>query len=264
MTRLHRSRLLLVVGLLVVAGVAGCSAVTELLQLTERIQREGYSSVEVFHADSFGAATASEVQVEASTGRGEPPPAGQQEIAEIVWNTYPRRFDVVTVDLSGDFESFDRDELTSLFGARDPSLDEKEFNDDITSGIKVAGLVAGIGLIVLVVVIVLLVRRSNRRRREQWPGMPPSAPSGYATYGAGYGPPGSGVPPPPPPPFGSPPPPHVAPPPPDAWPPPPAGGVPPAPGSPPPPAGPPSPTAPPPPSPPSPNQDWPPPPLGGP
>jgi hypothetical protein len=254
-----RPRALVAAVLVVLAIGAGCSAVTELLQLTSRISRAGYSGVEVFH--NFGSGSSSEVSVDASVGRGEPPPAGQQEIAEIVWTTYPRRFDLLTVTLGGDFDSFERSELTALFGPREPSLDEREFSDDLTSGIRTAAVVFGLFALVTVVVVVVLVRRSRRRRAQQWPGMPPSAPSGYATYGPGHGTPGR--PPIPPPPFGMPPPPPAqAPPAPDSWPPPPPGGMPPAPGAPPPPVAPP-PAAPPPTFPP-PGRDWPPPPSGGP
>jgi hypothetical protein len=247
-----------------IAAAAGCSAVTELLQLTDRIQREGYTSVEVFHSDSFGTTAASEVQIDAGVGRGEPAPAGQQEIAEIVWTTYPRRFDLVTIDLSGDQASFDRRQLEALFGPRDPSLDEQEFSDDLTSGLRTAGIVALVGLVVVLAGVLLLVRRARRRRREQWGA--PAGPAGYATYGPGYGPPAQPYPPPPapPPPFGHPPPPHVGRPPPDAWPPPPPFVVPPAPGAPPPPSTPPPPSAPPPVEPPDRSRDWPPPPQGGP
>ena len=167
--------------LVVLAVGAGCSAVTELLQLSSRIERAGYTGVEVFH--NFGSGSSSEVTVDASVGRGEPPPAGQQEIAEIVWTTYPRRFDLLTVTLGGDLASFERSELTALFGPRDPSLDEREFSDDVTSGIRTASIVFGLFALVAVVVVVVLVRRSRRRRAQQWPGMPPSAPAGYATYG---------------------------------------------------------------------------------
>ena len=235
--------------------------VTELLQLTTRIQRAGYSNVEVFH--NFGSGVSSEVTVDAGVGRGEPPPEGQEEIAEIVWTTYPRRFDLLTVTLAGDLESFERSELTALFGERDPTLDEREFSDDLTSGIRTAAIVGGLVALVAVVVVVVLVRRSRRRRAQQWPGMP-QAPAGYATYGRGYAPP----------PHAAPPPPDRPPPPSGPWPPPPPGGMPPVPGAPPPPVAPPPPITPPPPAgpppvapppaAPPPGGDWPPPPVDGP
>ena len=231
---------------MLVALGAGCSAVNELLQLAARIERAGYANVETFH--SFGTGSSNEVTVDASVGRGEPAPAGNQEIAEIVWTTYPRRFELLSITLDGDRELFERGELTALFGARDPSLDEREFSDDLTAGIRTAGIVFGLLVVVAVVVIVLLVRRSRRRRAQRWPGMPPPAPAGYATYGHGHGPQG---------PQGSFPPPPAAPPP-GHWPPPPPGGIPPAPGAPPPPPTPPPSAVP------TPGSDWPPPPPGGP
>jgi len=178
----------------------GCGAVGELLQLQERIEREGYRNVSTFHED-FGS-SANEVQVDASTGRGEPPPAGNEEIAGVVWRTYPRRFDRVVVTLDDRGEVFTRTDLEATFGPRAEQLDEREFSDDLREGIRGVAIGAliflGLGVAAIITTVVLL-----RRRRRRNPPAPPAGYGGYGGYGpGGYGPPGGppGWQPPPPPP----------------------------------------------------------------
>lgn len=143
--------------------VGGCGAVTELIRLQQRIEDAGYRVESVFHED-FGR-SANEVQIEARSGsRGQEPPAGQEDIAEIVWTTYPRRFDVVRVELDNDITVFSRAELQERFGVRDASLDARDFGDDIEGGVRA---VAWYGLVVLVAgaiaIVTTLVRLHGRR-----------------------------------------------------------------------------------------------------
>jgi hypothetical protein len=181
---------------------AGCGAVTELLQLEERIEREGYEVDGVFH-DDFGRGR-NEVEVEAATGRGEEPTAGNEEIAGIVWTTYPRRFDRVRVVLDGEEVGFTRGDLQESFGPRPAQLDEREFQDDVEAGIRNVAIGAAIGLVIVVGGVILLVVLVRRRRRNNPP--PPRPP--YYGPGPGGAPPPPGQPPgwyPPPPPAGPPP-----------------------------------------------------------
>ncbi len=185
---------------------AGCSTVNELIQLSERIERRGYDAVSVFHED-FGTGR-NEVQVDAASGRGLGPPQGLDDIAEVVWDTYPRRFDSIAVTLDGQSELYDRSELQEQFGVRDERLDEKEFGDEVTGAIRGVAIGAAVFLVlvvVLVVVIIVLVRRRRQRR-------PPPPPNPFGGYGPpawrpppppaapppGWIQPGSGYPPPPP------------------------------------------------------------------
>ena len=196
------------VAVVILAG-AGCSTVNELLQLAERIERRGYDSVSTFHED-FGTGR-NEVQVDALSGRGLEPPEGLDEIAEIVWETYPRRFDSIAVTLDGQSELYGRSELQERFGVRAERLDEEEFGDEVTGtirGVAIGAAVFLVFVVVLVVVIIVLVRRRRQRR-------PPPPPNPYGGYGPpawrpspppppaapppGWSPPGSSYPPPPPP-----------------------------------------------------------------
>lgn len=168
-------------------GATACSSISELLELQERIEREGYRVGDVFH-DDFGGSR-NEVQVDASTGRGLEPPEGQEEIAGIVWETYPRRFDSVSVTLDDDVATFSRGQLQERFGQRAARLDEREFSDDVSGAIRGAAIAGSIGLVVIVAATIAIVVAVRRRRGRRGPPPPPTA-----------HPPGAGWAPPPPPP----------------------------------------------------------------
>jgi hypothetical protein len=216
----------LAAALVTAVAAAGCGAITELIRLQERIEDAGYDVDGVFH-DDFSSGT-SQVEVDARTGDGEAPPDGQLEIAEIIWTTYPRRFDTVFVELDSDQALFTRGELQERFGPRAASLDERGFGDDVAGGVRV---VAWYGLVVLIggviaIVTTLVVLRRRRRQSDGWgrpdsgswvgpppseplawspPAPPPGPPPGWSPPGAyDPGPAGSagssGYPPPPPPP----------------------------------------------------------------
>lgn len=185
-------------GLAVVVG--GCAAISDLIDLEERIEDAGYDVTGTFH-DDFGGGR-NEVEIEAESRiRGEPPPAGQLEIAEIVWDTYPRQFDTLEIDLDGDTDTFSRGELQEQFGPRDPELDERDFDDEVRSGLRTASITAAAflvaGIIAIVVTLVVLRRRTNRNPPPPPP--PPAPPPGWVPRQAPPPPPPVAPPPPPPP-----------------------------------------------------------------
>lgn len=214
-------------GVLVLAIAApACSTLDELFQLEERIEREGYRVTNVFHEDFGGGAN--EVQVDADRNRGLAGAEGREEIAGIVWTSYPRRFQTVAITLDGDLQVFSRGELQERFGPRAERLDEEEFSDEVNRTIRTGAIAGAIGLVVVLVAIVLIVRSVRKRRRERMPPPPPpgAGGGGWGPPGGGWGPPGGGWGPPgmPPPPPGMPPPPSGPPPgyvPPSGYPPPP-------------------------------------------
>lgn len=201
-----------------VVGLAGsgCAGLGELNQLQDRIERDGYDVSSVFHED-FGS-DENQVEVVAERGRGETGLDGQLEIAGVVWETYPRTFDHVLVELDDDSVRFSRGTLQERFGTRAERLDEQEFSDDIRSGMRGAAIGLAVALAIGVSAVVVAVVLVRRRRRRNPPPPPPPPPYGYGWR------------PPPPPPPSAPPP---------GWAPPP-GSAPPAPPPPPPPVQPPS------------------------
>ena len=194
------ARLVAAIAALVVlaVGVTACGAIDELLELQERIEREGYRVDDVFH-DDFGG-TRNEVQVDAESNRGLDPPDGQEEIAGIVWETYPRRFESVAVSLDDDLVTFTRGDLQERFGPRTPRLDEQEFRDDVTSSLRNAAIVGLVVLVVVVAGVVLIVRRVRRKRPPGPPMPPPGYGGGWAPPPPPSGPPPGWSPPSPPPP----------------------------------------------------------------
>jgi hypothetical protein len=174
--------------LLLAAGFgSGCGVISELVELQQRIQDRGYRVDSVFH-DDFSSGT-SEVQVSARSGQGLSPPEGQEEIAGIVWQTYGRRFDTVSVELDDELVRFTRGDLQERFGARPTDLDEREFGDDVATGLRAAAwygavvLVLGAGAIVTTLVLL------RRRRRYSALGSPGGSGAGGAgsAWGAGAG-----------------------------------------------------------------------------
>lgn len=196
-----------VVGLAAIAGAVGlgaCSGLDELNQLQERIEREGYDVSSTFH-DDFGSDD-NEVEIIAERGRGEIGRDGQLEIAGVVWETYPRRFSSVVVELDDDAVRFSRSTLQERFGPRAEQLDERDFGDDVRSGMRGVAtgmaIAVGVGLLAIIVTVVLL----RRRRKRNPPPPPPPSPYGWQPMPAP--PPPSAPPPgwsPPPPPPGPPP-----------------------------------------------------------
>jgi len=189
----------------------GCGAITELVRLQQRVEDAGYSVDGIFHDDFSGGA--SEVQIDASSGDdGQPPPDGQEEIAEIVWTTYPRRFDTVFIELDGDQVRFTRGDLQEQFGPRPESLDEHDFGDDVATGVRAAAWYGVVVLVLGAVAIVTTLVVLRRRRRAQpdpgpgpagWPGSgswdpapgsvawaPPAPPAPPAGPPPGWSPPG--------------------------------------------------------------------------
>ena len=150
-------------------AVGACGAITELLRLQERIEDAGYGVDGVFH-DDFSSGT-SQVEIDARTADGEPPPDGQLEIAEIVWTTYPRRFDTVFIELDNDEALFTRGDLQERFGARDASLDERGFGDDVAGGVRAFawyGLVVLIGGVIAIATTLVVLRRRRRGQSDGW------------------------------------------------------------------------------------------------
>jgi hypothetical protein len=181
----RRSAGLVAVELVVGVVASGCGVINDLVDLEERIEHQGYDVSNTFHED-FGT-DRNEVTIEAEhNARGEPPPAGQLEIAEIVWSTYPRQFELVVIDLDDDEVVFSRSQLRERFGPRDPELDENSFDDEVRSGFRgvlIAFIVMLVlGLVAIVMTVVVLRSRSKR------PPPPPPPPA-----------PGRRLPPPPPP-----------------------------------------------------------------
>jgi hypothetical protein len=206
--------------------LSGCAPLSAVLDSERALQDAGYQSVGV----SFHFATAGEV-LDASVRVSAPATiSAVQNVASIVWQHFHERFDFLDVTVHGTTAvlgggaaatlrmTYSFAELTSDFGARNPSWNKTT----IGSGLRRGAIEAGLAVVAVAAVIVGIVVLNRRRRpampvgaghaggpgqaAASWPpggyagGAP--APGGHAGGGhAGGGPPPAGYPMWPPPPY---------------------------------------------------------------
>ncbi|HVF13669.1 MAG TPA: hypothetical protein VM942_03665 [Acidimicrobiales bacterium] len=170
------------VGLLLLGA---CTTIRGLIETEEALTGAGYTDVEMGF-DSAEGFNQIDINVRPpSSAEGDAEDAAERA-AEVVWNTFPLRFDILRVDLLGPFEGFRTTytygEMAEIFGARDPALDEKELGDDVVRtgvGVAVVLLVGGLLFVgAVVLAIVLGVRASRRRKSVTPPPWPPVVNSG--------------------------------------------------------------------------------------
>jgi hypothetical protein len=151
--------------------IGGCGSLADLASLSSSIQEAGYEQVQVNHNVNNGRDV---VTVEALTPNEPATDEDVREIAEIVWQTYPRRVDELRIVLNGrPAAAVTRDELAQEFGARDPALDR---GSGIGQFLLIALLVFLTGVALVVVLVIVLVRRSRRSRRVPDAPYPPGRP----------------------------------------------------------------------------------------
>jgi hypothetical protein len=198
-------RLRLTMLALLLALVAGCGSIAAAAELSATLAQDGFTNPNV------NVATRNGVDTVTVTASGHSSLTGDEALnraAEITWQTFPRRLDVLEVTVGPDQGTATRAQLEAAFGPRNPELDARTIGGDFVGpliGVGVGFLILIIGVVLLVV---LLVRRSRRRRAAGAPAQPGYPPPGYPPPGA---PPPGGYPPPGAPPAGYPPAGHAAP-----------------------------------------------------
>lgn len=159
--------------LLCALALTGCGTFSALVDLSGRIEEAGYRQVSTDATSTNGETT---LTVEAST----PSPRNYDDmdieaIAEIVWTTYPREFDVLLIVLNADVAAeITRDDLLDQFGPRPPNLVEQDRTRLIVVIVTLALFVLFITAIGVVLAMVL--RRQSRRPPATaywWPPQPP-------------------------------------------------------------------------------------------
>lgn len=188
--------------------LAGCSLISGILHTNNALRDAGFSDPSVNLHSSNGYAVV-DVTTDSSSSASAATPQGQQ-VAQIVWDNLPGRFDALHVTVRGvGSDTYSHARLVSLFGPRPGNLDQQTISQEITSagGSVAIGLLVGVLIVVaLILVVVFAVRRKRRQQRQSYnqlvmATLPPHA-WGYAspTYGAaGYeagAPPVAGWPPP--------------------------------------------------------------------
>ena len=101
---------------------AGCGTIGAFVDLQDDLQNAGFSDVNVnVDCDSGGDV----LRIEATGPPGDTPEEAQRKAAEIAWTTFPRRFELLRLDIGGQSVTLDRAQLEQEFGPRDPDLDDK-------------------------------------------------------------------------------------------------------------------------------------------
>jgi len=169
---------------LVVLGVvllAACTTVRGLLDTEQALEGAGYTQVDVGFDSNNGF---DQVEITLLPDGTETSADEQAErAAEVVWTTFPLRFDLLRIELLGRFEgeatTYTYGEMAEIFGPRDPGLDDKELSDDVVrAGLGIAIVLAVGGLLFLAAVVLAIVfgvRASRRRKAVTPPPWPPVA-----------------------------------------------------------------------------------------
>lgn len=103
------------------AALAGC-AIQSITELDTDIRKAGLRDV----STTVEVARGSVVVVNASAGRGQTVEEAQDEVAQVVWDTFPHRFDRLRVTIDDEAETWSYAELERDLGDRPASLDVGE------------------------------------------------------------------------------------------------------------------------------------------
>jgi hypothetical protein len=162
---------------LLCAALAGCGAIADLATLQTRVQDAGYTNVRVQHRSNNGTDT---LEITASATD---PAQDNQQIAEIVWDTYPEHVDRVSITLNGSQQVYTEADLRDALGER--QVTEKPDDDTDVMRSIITWLIVGVVVFLLlavgvIILVVVLIRRSRRRKAQQPlyhpPGWPPAGP----------------------------------------------------------------------------------------
>lgn len=158
---------------LLCATLVGCAAIADLASLQTRVQDAGYRNVSLYHRSHNG------TDLLEITASGSDP----DQVAEIVWDTYPEHVDKVSITLNGTEKVYSEADLRDAFGERQVTEKPDDDADVMKSLVKwlIIGAVVFLLFVVgLIILIVVLVRRSRRRKAQQppqhYPGWPPAGP----------------------------------------------------------------------------------------
>ncbi len=149
---------------------SGCASLTDVKDLGARVDEAGYTSVSVHHHSHEGFDTLTVV-----AGGGPEEDNNGEDIARIVWDTYPADVDELRLELNGKRYKADTARLEELFGPR-------RIRPDDSSGNAVLESVIGVAVFLLLIagVVAIFVARRRKRRRQAFPEQYPDLP--YPQY----------------------------------------------------------------------------------
>lgn len=158
--------------------LGGCATFELLDDMGQRLEAKGFRDVDV----RVDERTLSDLVVVADAPRGTSAREGQAQAAEVVWDTFPRRFDILRTEIDGRDQRWTYPELEERFGDRPDRLDRRELEADWNRFVVVTALaVLVVGVVGLggLGVVLVLVRRSSRRRTAPTPPTRPWMPPGH-------------------------------------------------------------------------------------
>lgn len=160
-------------GILVcVLALTGCSALAGLAQLQSDLSSAGYNATGINHNTTTSGST---LAVEVAMADAVPTDEDADRIAEVVWTSYPARFDELVIVINGkSFMDASADDLRDRFGERPASLGASSGG----GGTNVVAIVVILAVAVLFAGLIVLLWRRGRRVP------PPVAPPPYQSYQA--------------------------------------------------------------------------------
>ena len=166
---------LAVVGL-VLALLAGCSTISSFTDLESDLDDAGFRDVRI----SLTTTRPVGLVVSADAPPGRTTAEGVAEAKEVIWTTFPRRFERLELTIDDEHDTLTYEHLEDELGARPERLDA---GGDLESDVTRLGLftllgllLAGVVVVALVAVLAIVLVRGNRRARAAAPPPTPWAP----------------------------------------------------------------------------------------
>ena len=144
-----------------VLALSACGRAQGVADTRRALEESGYRDVEVTLRTGGGIGVA---RVEAAAA-GAPP---AETAAQVAWTRLPVRFDQLIVALGDQTAPFSYQDLAGRFGARHPSLDRRQIDEEVVrSGVKLMLLLSAGALLSVAAVVVTgaLALRAARRAR---------------------------------------------------------------------------------------------------
>ncbi|MGO1052158.1 hypothetical protein [Crossiella sp. CA198] len=172
-------RLLAPVVALCALTITGCAALTELVKLSQRIEKAGVEQVSTHQSTESTGLVRLRVQAQQRDRRADPEQTAQG-ITKVVWDTFPRRIDELEITLDGKLVSrADRAELIDRLGERNPALEEDTGDGGLGYWLPFA-LIAFVLLALGLIGLLWWQRRRREHRAAEVSRTPPPYPSAVA------------------------------------------------------------------------------------
>lgn len=155
--------LAVILGLLALPAVTGCSNSAIATDLTTRLTYEGYGEVTV------QLRTGSQGDVVVIRARGSRTLSNEDAVESLqtaVWNELPRRFDVLDIRVGTVQSQATYQHLSQRFGPRDRVLDERPIGTDVSAVVITVSIIVGLLAVIVAALAFMMFRRRRWEERE--------------------------------------------------------------------------------------------------